>query len=141
MMQRLLAGAAALGAMLAASGAIVVALSFALYAVLKDRITPAGASACVALALAVLAGIGVLLTQAKARGPKPKHRDDHAGGGSALDRFVDFARERPIAAAAAAIGAGLVALRSPGLAGTLATLALGGGGGGGGGKNRRGKSK
>lgn len=125
MLARLLAGAAALGAMICAGGTIVVALAFALYALLKDQITPAGASACVALALAVIAGVGVTLMSGKARGAKPHGKADH-GGGSTLDRFMDFARERPIAAAAAAVGAGLVALRSPGLAGTLAAMALGG---------------
>ena len=44
-----------------------------------------------------------------------------------MDRFVDFARERPMAAAAAAAAAGLVALRSPTLAGALAANVLGGG--------------
>lgn len=124
MLARLLAGAAAVGAMIAAGGAIVVALSFALYALLKDQITPAGASACVALALAVLAGVGVLAMSGKAKGPKPHKRGDPAD--STLDRFIEFARERPVAAAAAAIGAGLVALRSPGVAGALAAMALGG---------------
>ena len=124
MLARLLAGAAALGAMVAAGGAIVVALSFALYALLKDQITPAGASACVALALAVIAGVGVLIMSGKAKGPKAHKRADTAG--TTLDRFMDFAREHPVAAAASAIGAGLVALRSPGLAGTLAAMLLGG---------------
>ena len=115
MLARILAFAAALGAMVAAGGALVVALAFALYALLKDQITPAGASACVALALAVIAG--------KAKGPKAHPRAGPAD--TTLDRFMDFARERPVAAAAAAIGAGLVALRSPGLAGTLAAMIVG----------------
>ena len=124
MLARLLAGAAALGAMVCAGGAIVIALSFALYALLKDQITPAGASACVALAVALIAAIGVVVASGKAKAPKRPAKLD--GGGSTLDRFMDFARERPIAAAAAAIGAGLVALRSPGLAGTLAAMIMGG---------------
>ena len=123
MLARILAFAAALGAMVAAGGALVVALAFALYALLKDQITPAGASACVALALAVIAGIGVLLMSGKAKGPKAHPRAGPAD--TTLDRFMDFARERPVAAAAAAIGAGLVALRSPGLAGTLAAMIMG----------------
>ncbi|MBE7216987.1 MAG: hypothetical protein INR64_00795 [Caulobacteraceae bacterium] len=127
MIARILALAAAVGAMIGAAGAIVVALSFALYALLKGVVTPAGASACVALALAVLCGIAVVITVSKAKGPKRDRRD--ARGGSPIDRFIDFAQDRPIAAAAAAIGAGLLALRSPGLAGTLGAMVLGGGGG------------
>lgn len=134
MIARILALAAAIGAMIGAAGAIVVALAFALYAVLKDLITPAGASACVALALAILCGIGVLVAVSKAKGPKRDQRNNV--GGSPLDRFIDFAKERPIAASAAAVGAGLLALRSPGLAGTIAAMALGGRGGGKGGKKR-----
>lgn len=126
MIARILALAAAIGAMIGAAGAIVVALAFALYALLKDVVTPAGASACVALALAILCGIGVMVTVSKAKGPKRDRRE--ARSGSPIDRFIDFAQDRPIAASAAAIGAGLLALRSPGLAGTLGAMVLGGGG-------------
>ena len=122
-LRRLLAIAAALGAMLAAAASLVVALSFALYALLKPVVTAAGASACVAGALVVLMGLGVLLFTLKARG---RHKDDETRGGTGLDRFIGFARARPIAASAAAAAAGLMALRSPALAGSVMAMLLGG---------------
>jgi hypothetical protein len=125
-LRKLVALAAAMGAVLAGAGALVVALCFALYALLKDAITPAGASACVALAAAALAGVAALLAVRALKGPKPDKRRPE-GSGSGLDRFIDLARDRPIAAAAAAVAAGLLALRSPALAGSLAAMALGGG--------------
>ena len=123
-LRRLLAIAAALGAMMAASAALVVALAFALYALLKPVVTPAGASACVAGALVLLMGVGALLFTLKARGRK-EHEDER--GGTGLDRFIGFAKNRPIAASAAAAAAGLMALRSPALAGSVMAMLLGGG--------------
>ena len=125
-LRKLLALAGALGAVLGATGALVVAICFAVYALLKDHLTPAGASACVALVAAVLAGVAALIATQALKGPKPDKRSQ-PGSGSGLDRFIDLARERPIAASAAALAAGLLALRSPALAGSLAALALGGG--------------
>ena len=133
-LRKLLTLAGALGAVLGAAGALAVALCFAVYALLKPYLTPAGASACAALAAAILAGLVALIAVQALKGPKPdKHAQ--ASSGSGLDRFIDLARDRPIAASAAALAAGLLALRSPALAGSLAALALGGG------KDKRGRRR
>lgn len=127
MIKRVLATALAAGAALGLAGSAVVALSFALYALLKPYITPAGASAGVALACVIVAGIGfaILTRRTKGGGARPevkKARDHAPGGGFGVDRLMDLARERPIAAAA--VAAGLVALRNPALVGVATRLFL-----------------
>lgn len=129
MIKRLLAAALAAGAALGLAGSTVVALSFALYALLKPYITPAGASAGVALVCVIVAGISFLVMTRRAKGGAVRHevkkgRHEAATGGFGVDRLLDLARERPIAAAAAAVAAGLVALRNPALVGTVTRLFL-----------------
>lgn len=128
MIKRVLAAALAAGAALGLAGSAVVALSFALYAVLKPYVTPAGASAGVALACVIVAGVGFVVltrrTKASARPEARKVRHQAAGSGFGVDRLMELARERPIAAAAAAVAAGLVALRNPALVGVATRLFL-----------------
>jgi hypothetical protein len=118
---RLLSAGAAVGAMTAAGGVVVVALAYALFALLRDQITPAGASAVVAAAFAVLILIGALVMAAKAKGGKRRKPDGHRGpapevqAGSAhfVGRIAEVARQRPIVAAGAAVAAGLLAWKNP----------------------------
>lgn len=129
MIKRVLAAAAAAGAALGLAGSAVVALCFAIYALLKPYVTPAGASAVVALICAVAAGVGFLILTRRAKGGPAKrdvskHRPEAAGGGLSVDRLIDLARERPVAAAAAAVAAGLVALRNPALVGVVTRMFL-----------------
>lgn len=118
LLSRLLSAGAAVGAMTAAAGVVIVALAYALFAVLRDPLTPAGASAVVAAVFAVLALIGALVAAAKAKGGRRRRPDRHAwdrepGGASFVGRIAQVARERPIVAAGAAVAAGLLAWKNP----------------------------
>lgn len=121
-----MSGAAAAGAAASAAGVVVVALAFALYALAKDYVGAAGASAITALVFAVVMGLGAALMSSRAKGgkakPKKGRQTDHAGPRTLLERAMDTARERPVIAAAGALAAGLLALRNPALVATAIGL-------------------
>jgi hypothetical protein len=104
-------------ACLAAAGAIAVfAAAFALYALLRDILTPAGAAGAVCLAAAVLAAIAGLVVAQQAKGPKsrrPNTSSSYRPPADIVDRVVEMARERPLVAAGAAVAAGLLAVANP----------------------------
>jgi hypothetical protein len=110
----LLAGATALAV---SAGIVVVALAFALYALVTPYVGRAGGGAIVALAAAVLIGVlGFVL----ARQGKPKPRAQKPGEPETVtDRIADFVRSRPVTAIAGAIAAGILAVRNPGYLGSL----------------------
>jgi predicted permease len=108
----------AISAMATAAAVCVIAAAFALYALLRDQLTPAGAAAVVALLAAALAAIIALAALLKMRS-RPQTREDE----SLVGRLIELARERPIIAAGAAAAAGFVLLRNPGL---LITAAMAG---------------
>lgn len=102
----LLAAAATLAV---SAGVCVVALAFALYALVKPYVGQAGAAGVVALAAAILIGLvgAVLASQGRARKAKtPEPR-------SFIDRIAQFVRDKPATAIAAAAAAGLMAVRNP----------------------------
>ena len=103
---------AAIAAIAAAAAICMVALSFAIYAGLRDYIGPAWASAAVAGIVALIALILALVATRKAR-PKPV-KDEPP---SLTAKLLDLARERPIVAAgaatAAAAAAVVVAIKNP----------------------------
>lgn len=116
--------AAGLGLVLGAAGTLVVAVCFAIYAALRDQITPAGASAVVVLAAAALLGIGAMVLLGSVKGKHPAAHDKHAVHPGAhpqgfVDRALDLARDKPLIAAGAAVAAGLLALRNPTLIGAV----------------------
>jgi hypothetical protein len=111
----------AISAMATAAAVCVIAAAFALYALLRDQLTPAGAAAVVALLAAALAAIIALAALLKARGRPPTREEDGLVG-----RLIELARERPIIAAGAAAAAGLVILRNPALLTTAITAAMAG---------------
>ncbi len=121
MIKRVISFAAALGAIFAGAGALMVAIAFALYALLKDYVGPAGASALTALLLAILIGVVAVVALGQAKGkPKAHAKADKGGGPPAIvQRGLDLARERPLLAAGAAVAAGLLALRNPALIGAV----------------------
>ena len=94
-----------------AAGVIVVALAFALYALAEPHLGRAGAAATVALTTAVLLGIAGLILALAGRGRRSRPASRLSG--SILDRAIAFVREKPVVAASAAIGAGLMAVRNP----------------------------
>ena len=115
--QRSIFGVAALAARAAAAAIIVFAAAFALYALLRDILTPAGAAGAVCLAAAILAGIVCLVAASMARGPKLKpgrvRGEPYRAPPSMIERVVNVAKERPFVAAGAAVAAGLLAIANP----------------------------
>jgi hypothetical protein len=108
-LRRILLALAGVTALAVSAGVIVVALAYALYALVKPAIGPAGGAAVVAGAAAMLIGlIGVMLTR-MARPPKRRRAEPQ----SLIDRVVEFVRDKPVTSIAAAVAAGLVAVRNP----------------------------
>jgi hypothetical protein len=103
-----------------AAAVAVVALAFALYALLRDALSPAGASAVVAGVAALIMALGAIMAALFAKPPKRREDDSFAG------RALDFARDKPVVAIAAAAAAGLIALRNPKLITTALTAFLAG---------------
>ncbi len=100
-------------AILASSAAVcVVALAFAFFAAVEPTLGRAGAAGAVAGVTALLAAsaaAGLLLSgKAKRRPPPPSPVKRKA-----LDRGLDFVRDQPVLAIAAALGTGLLAVRNP----------------------------
>ena len=96
---------AAAAALAAAAAVAVVAAAFALYAWMCSYFVPAGAAAVVPCVTALVFLIIGLSMVAKVRFRKPEP--------TLAERAADFARDRPIAALVAALGAGVVAVRNP----------------------------
>ncbi len=108
-LRRILFFLAATTAFAVSAGVVVIALAYALYALVKPSLGPAGASAVVAGAAALLiALIGVILAAVSRPPPRKARTSD-----SVVDRVVEFVRDRPVSAVAAAIAAGLMAVRNP----------------------------
>src|ERR1700712_5121339 len=103
---------AAFAAIAAAAVVCMIALSFAIYAGLRDYIGPAWAAAAVAGIVALIGLILALVATRKAR-PTPLKNEPP----SLVAKLIEFARERPVVAAgavtAAAAAAVVVALKNP----------------------------
>jgi hypothetical protein len=99
----------AASALAVSAGVIVIALAYALYALVKPDLGAAGAAAVVAGSAALLIGLIGLLLGALARPPKRKTKAPE----NVVDRITEFVRDKPVTAIAAAIGAGLLAIRNP----------------------------
>lgn len=112
MIKRIVTLSAAVAAIAAAAGVCVVALAYTLYAVAREWLTPAGSSAVVALAFALVAVIIAVVIMGKTR-PKPQPE------ASPVERLVELARQKPLLAAAGIIGASFIAVRNPGMVATL----------------------
>ncbi len=109
MIRRLCLALAASGAIFAGAGVVLVALAFALYALVLPRLGPAGAAAAVAAAAAIiiaLAGLGIGLAARPPRSRKPR-------GGGFVERLVAFVQEQPVLAIAASVATGFMAVRNP----------------------------
>jgi uncharacterized PurR-regulated membrane protein YhhQ (DUF165 family) len=117
--QRIVATIIAIAAMAAAAGVVVVAIAFAVYTVLRDYLGPAGAAAVIAAVFAAVLAVTSFVMFGRAKHPhpaKPVHEPSFA------ERTAEFLRARPLAAAGAAVAAGLIAWRNPRLVTTLMTL-------------------
>jgi hypothetical protein len=91
------------------AGVIVVALAFALYALVKPGLGQAGAAGVVAGAAAVLIALVGLLLALSARRPRRKAFEPK----NLFDRAFQFLKEKPVTAVAAAAAAGLLMVRNP----------------------------
>jgi hypothetical protein len=111
MLRRLLLGLIAAAAMAASASVLVVALAFALYALVQPYFGPAGAAAAVAGAAALLIGLLGLTIALIARVKRPKPKPHSMGG--IVEQILELLREKPVMAISAAIGAGFLAIRNP----------------------------
>lgn len=116
---KLLSMMAAVAALVAAAVVVVIALSFALYAALRDIIGPAWAATAVAGAFALLALILAFILTRKAK-PKPVKGDQQ----NLTSRLVELARERPLVAAGAMAAAVAVVIRNPRILTAVVTAAF-----------------
>jgi Na+/melibiose symporter-like transporter len=117
--RKLLAMMAAIAAIAAAAVVVIIALSFALYAALRDAVGPVWAAAIVAGAFALVALILAFFLTRKAH-PKPVRGDQQ----NLTARLVDLARERPLVAAGAMAAAVAVVVRNPRVLTAVATAAF-----------------
>ena len=107
MIRQILLIFAAAGAALAAAAVLVVSLCWALYALMRDQadLSAAAAGAAVAGAIALIFVIVAVVFAVKA-GAKPKEPP-------IVERLKTFVRERPVTAGAAALAAGVFAVKNP----------------------------
>jgi hypothetical protein len=107
--RRLLLLLASLTALAVSAGVFVIALAYALFALVKPYVGPAGAAGVVAVAAALFIGlIGLVLANL---GKAPKRKP--GGPESIVDRVADFVRSKPVTAIVGAVAAGLLAVRNP----------------------------
>jgi uncharacterized membrane protein HdeD (DUF308 family) len=115
LIKRALALAACIAALMAAAASAVVALCFTLYALLRDLITPAGASAAVVGLCALIAGIAALIAYSNLRLPRSRPASRVAPPPTLGEQVLGIVRERPLISAGAALAAGLAAFANPAL--------------------------
>jgi len=119
-LQRLFALAAALAAIAAAVVVCVVAAAFALYALARLWLTPAGAGAVVAAAFAAVAAAVAYTATRKV--PPPEPADDV----SLVERLVQMAKARPLVAAGAAAALVTVLIRNPAVLSAIVSAVMAG---------------
>jgi hypothetical protein len=115
--RRLLMAFVAIAAIATSASVVVVALAFALYALVRPMLGDAGASAVVAGAFALIVGIGGLA--AMPRGRRRRKADPSSPAGVAED-LMELVRDKPIASAGVALAAGIMAMRNPRVIGEIA---------------------
>jgi hypothetical protein len=112
LLRKVLFGVMAAATLAVATGVLVVAAAYALFALVAPSLGPAGGAGVVALAAAVLIGLTslvfTLLAQDSERAKTPPESD-------LLHKLMTLARERPIVSTGALIGALTVAIRNPAL--------------------------
>lgn len=122
-LKRILNLAAALAAVAAAAAVCVVAASFAVYALAREFIGPAGGAAVVA---AVFALIAVVVAWIATRKAAPKAGAAPPPPASPIDKVVAIAKERPLLALGAAAVAATVMIRNPAMVTALVSAFLAG---------------
>lgn len=107
--------AAAIAALMTAMGCAVVALCFTIYALLRDLITPAGASAAIVGLCAVIALIAALVVWNSVKPPRLRKLDRNLPPPTMGETVLGVVRERPVVTAGLALAAGLAAFANPAL--------------------------
>ena len=121
---RTLVAAAALAV---AAGCAIVALCYALFALLRDPLGPAGAAAVTAVAMAVVALlIGMLfLGRSKAKAHKADAEASHSPVALLQERGMQLVRAQPLLAAGAGLVGAYILLRRPALLALIASNLVG----------------
>ena len=112
--RRLLLLLAAATMLAVSAGVVVIALAYALFALVRPYVGPAGGAAIVAGAAALLIGLIGLTFALMGRRPRRRASEPE----SVTDRIVEFVRSKPITAVGGAIAAGILAIRNPGYLGS-----------------------
>ena len=112
--RRLLFLLAAATMLAVSAGVVVIALAFALFALARPYVGPAGGAAIVAGSAALLIGLIGLTFALLGRRPRRKASEPE----SVTERIVDFVKSKPITAVGGAIAAGILAIRNPGYLGS-----------------------
>jgi len=118
--RKALALVAAIAAMAAAAAVCVVAAAFALYALVRIWLGPAAGAAAVAIVAALLALVLAVVAFRKVQPGRRRRSDDE----SMAARLIELARDKPIIAAGAAVAAGLILVRNPGVVGAVVSAAM-----------------
>jgi hypothetical protein len=124
-LNRIMSGAAAVGAVAACAGVAVIAAAFALYALVREWLGEPAAAAVVALVFAIIAGAVTLVARRGVQGGAHRpRRGEPEREPDPIERLIDLAKERPLIAAGAAAVAGMMALRNPLIVSTLISTLL-----------------
>ncbi len=103
----------AAAATLAASGVIVVAAAYALFALTRDALGAAGAAGVVCLAAAVLIGLIGLIAGLEASRASKAIKRAHDSQPGLLNQLFELVREKPLVSGGALIAAAGMAVRNP----------------------------
>lgn len=109
----------AAAAILAASGLMVVAAGFALFALARPALGPAGAAGVVFLAAAVLIGLIGLIAGLQASAAAKRLRKARESSPGLLDQLIELVRDRPLVSGGAVIAALTMAVRNPAVLGAI----------------------
>ncbi|HEX4197303.1 MAG TPA: hypothetical protein VHZ26_07665 [Caulobacteraceae bacterium] len=114
--RRLLMAFVAIAAIATSASVVIVALAFALYALVEPYVGRAGASAVVAGSFAVIAAIIGLVSMPRGR----RRRRGEATANDVAEDLMELVRDKPIASAGVALAAGIMAMRNPRVIGEIA---------------------
>jgi hypothetical protein len=103
----------AAAATLAASGVIVVAAAYALFALTRNALGPAGAAGVVCLAAGVLIGLIGLIAGLEASRTSKAIKRAHDSQPGLLNQLFELVREKPLVSGGAVIAAASMAMRNP----------------------------
>ena len=114
----------AAAATLAASGVIVVAAAYALFALVRPTLGSAGAAGAVCLAAALLIGLIGLIAGLQASATAKRLKKARESSPGLLDQLIELARDRPLVSGGAVIAALAMAVRNPAVLGAIVKTLL-----------------